>query len=199
MKVHQSHSSTHNRTTQGEAGANATSFQARTIPLQLATTINHGSATTIANPTNLSETLKVGTWMSAHLDPNDNQSGSKVSPNLSGPLQNLTLGSKRRYVQGHLLNSRVGGEGNDPVNLTPLSYSANGNHFQKVEKEVINLVKGGNTVDYTVVPDYSGTPRGPVFGIENDIERNFASSLNCTVVENGKTHKIPITNVPPYP
>lgn len=138
--------------------------------------------------------------MSAKLDPSDAQIGSKVSPSLSGPLQHLTLGTKRRYVQGHLLNSRVGGSGGDTQNLTPLSYSANSTHFHHVEKKVIEEVKKGNTVDYSVTPDYSGTPRGASAGLENDIERNFASSLNCAVAVNGTPVPLPpVANVPAYP
>jgi hypothetical protein len=187
-----------NCSAQGERGSNGVSFSAR--PAQMVTTITHGPSKTITSPTTPGHTLNVGTGMNAFLDPSDHQIGSKVSANLSAPLQSITVGSKRRYVQGHLLNSRVGGSGGDAQNLTPLSYSANSTHFHHVEKKVIEEVKKGNTVDYSVIPDYSKTPHASATGLESDLEQHFASSLNCSVAVNGTSIPIPpIANVPPYP
>lgn len=168
-----------------------------TGPVQLMTDVKSGPTTTLVDPTNGSNTMEAGTSMVATLDPADIQTGSRVDPELSGPLQEETAGSKRRYVQGHLLNSRVGGSGSDAANLTPLTYSANSTHFHSVEKEILKAAKT-QMVKYTVIPDYSATPHASS-GEVSGIERAFAGKLSCSWDIGGTKGSTPIHNVPPFP
>jgi hypothetical protein len=57
------------------------------------------------------------------------------------------------YVQGHLLNQRLGGPGR-AHNLTPISRSANARHESEVESAVKDLVAGGAVLQYQVTVKY---------------------------------------------
>src|SRR5262249_39809826 len=59
------------------------------------------------------------------------------------------------YIRGHLLNMKLGGPGTEE-NLTPISYSANSNHLNSVEKLLktwINSPKRDRMVHYEVHVD----------------------------------------------
>jgi len=67
------------------------------------------------------------------------------------------------YLRGHLLNSKLGGPGNDWNNLVPLTTQANRNHSLKFEEKIITKLnkKKDNKypiLKYTVEPIYSGWP-----------------------------------------
>lgn len=66
------------------------------------------------------------------------------------------------FVQGHLINQKVGGQGINK-NLTPLTSSANAMHNTKVESPIKNWLKksaannlGPYLIDYMVTPNYGG-------------------------------------------
>lgn len=149
------------------------------LPAQFATTIDLSPTVTLYDPTgSTKDTLEAGTRMKAHLDHNDNKKGSVVDKILSGELQDLTnpWGKKRRYVQGHLLNRRIGGPGDNLRNLTPLTNSANTTHYARVEKTIKALAKNED-VDYEVKVNYPKPRTSKVPGEEHPIERTFAESL----------------------
>jgi hypothetical protein len=57
----------------------------------------------------------------------------------------LKRNDKGLYVRGHLLNRRLGGPGTDQ-NMTPITYSANGRHFQQAESDVVDLVESQKSI-----------------------------------------------------
>lgn len=59
------------------------------------------------------------------------------------------------FVMGHILNHNLGGKANN-LNLTPITTKANKDHDTQVETHVIQEVKKGNTVNYSVKAIYSG-------------------------------------------
>jgi hypothetical protein len=61
----------------------------------------------------------------------------------------LQLPGRRRWVQGHFINRRLGGEGYER-NLAPFTYSLNGEHYWAVEKHILTSVSGNQDVSYTV-------------------------------------------------
>jgi hypothetical protein len=104
-----------------------------------------------------------GTKMVADPLTSDAPAGSAPSDSGNAPiwpeLVDLRRNGRRLYVRGHLLNHHVGGPGDDPRNLTPLTYVANGDHLRMVEKDikrVVNDEKG--MVHYEVHVDYPSTP-----------------------------------------
>jgi DNA/RNA non-specific endonuclease len=46
--------------------------------------------------------------------------------------------TQRLYVLGHLLNQRLGGTGDSPNNLTPISFSMNARHYSQVENHIVD-------------------------------------------------------------
>lgn len=72
-----------------------------------------------------------------------------------------SLTGKKNYVQGHLLNNNLGGEGRR-FNLTPISKSANAKHLAQVERSIKRWVNTENkVVSYKVVAVYDGTHKKP--------------------------------------
>jgi len=64
------------------------------------------------------------------------------------------------YVQGHLLNEKLGGPGR-AHNLTPITRTANAQHESKVEgtlKTMINNTTTPQVVRYSVIPQYDSHP-----------------------------------------
>lgn len=124
-----------------------------TSPVQLATTIEYGPLTDFAfnYGKNKSVTGKVGTLMSAHLDPKKPEigtdtSGSNAFNSLFDQLQSRTNST---WVRGHLLNHDLGGVAHYN-NLFPLTTAANGEHYQEVEKQVKHWIGKKYEVDYQV-------------------------------------------------
>ena len=67
-----------------------------------------------------------------------------------------SLRDKKRYVRGHLLSQRLGGEG-VWKNMMPITNSANQTMFNRVEKQLIAAVGTGKClIHYTVTATYSG-------------------------------------------
>ena len=76
-------------------------------------------------------------------------------------------GGTTYYVQGHLLNEKLGGPGTNSANLTPITGSVNGNHEATAELYVksrltlasgppakANTVEAGYLILYNVIPAY---------------------------------------------
>jgi hypothetical protein len=116
----------------------------------------------------------------------------------------------RLYIKGHLLNQNLGGPGDKLANITPLTYSANSNHLNAVEKDVKGIVLGGKNkkVHYEVHVNYPSS-RFPVPPRVDPAEGRLATSLstswyelvpkNGELVQQGQAHTETIQNVPPYP
>jgi hypothetical protein len=67
-----------------------------------------------------------------------------------------------RYIMGHLLNAKFGGQGNDMRNLSVFTMRLNSHHKVQVEIPLQTFLGGGakghtRSIDYTVTPIY-GTP-----------------------------------------
>ena len=114
----------------------------------------------------------------------------------------------RLYVKGHLLNNKLGGSGTDLANITPLTYSANGAHYARVEKDLQNLVTktSKKMVHYEVHVNYPSS-QNPVPPNVNPEEGMLATSITASWQEletekltpKGGVQTETIQNVPPYP
>lgn len=62
------------------------------------------------------------------------------------------------HARGHLLVNSLGGAGNDARNLVTL-FQRNANHpnMSSFERQVNNAVKNGETVNFRVIPIYTGS------------------------------------------
>jgi hypothetical protein len=76
------------------------------------------------------------------------------------------------FVMGHLLNHNLGGKANN-LNLSPITTKANKDHDNQVETHVIQEVKKGNTVNYSVKAIYSGQ-KNFTTKIEEDDENDLS-------------------------
>jgi hypothetical protein len=66
--------------------------------------------------------------------------------------------NKRAYVQGHLLNHNVHGPGKR-FNMTPITYSANAEHKEGIEKEIKErILDNDEVVSYKVTAEYGDHP-----------------------------------------
>jgi hypothetical protein len=89
--------------------------------------------------------------------------GSETTSSYSiGDLHKLNIrknSSKPFYIKGHLLNSNLGGPGNDSKNLAPISEEANANHktnFENPVKKAVNGTESGNsTVEHGYMKGFS--------------------------------------------
>jgi hypothetical protein len=73
----------------------------------------------------------------------DHPKGSKPSdsgaPAIWAQVNTRRPGSSQRlYVLGHLLNERLGGPGDTPDNLAPISFSMNARHYSQAEQFIVN-------------------------------------------------------------
>jgi len=131
-----------------------------------------------------------------------------------GP-QKLKRDDSRLYVEGHLLNKKLGGPGNQAKNLTPLSYSANINHWLAAEGDLQDLMTDKTEEDpmayYEVKVNYPKSQRTVPKGV-NPAEGELAKSITVQwqrmkrkkgkpneVEKVGKLTKETVENVPPYP
>jgi hypothetical protein len=67
-------------------------------------------------------------------------------------------GGNDYWVQGHLLNMKLGGPG-EARNLTPITKKANARHHSYIEKYAKEAAKDGDSIEYTVTALYDG--KGP--------------------------------------
>jgi hypothetical protein len=138
---------------------------------------------------------------------------SPIFRNEVGP-QKLKRQGKRLYVEGHLLNNKLGGLGSRQDNLTPLSYSSNRNHWATIEGPLQNIMatEEDPLVYYEVVVNYPGAARSvtpPVTPAEGELAESLtvkwqrlkrkAGNLNETEPDGAMNELPPIKNVPPYP
>jgi hypothetical protein len=138
--------------------------------------------------------------MEAWLYPSDNIQGSAPSVRPSWWATMMadwkTTNSawvSRNVVQGHLLNERLGGPGNDMRNLTPFAKSTNAQHHANVEKAAKAIKARNNILHYVVAVDYSSAPQPADFGnnIGHMYLKHFAQGITCTFEEyDGKTRKL---------
>jgi len=159
-----------------------------------------------------------GTWMKAHPltpkhDPGQPPSSSpgvweQIKPEV------LRRDGKGLYVRGHLLNEKLGGPGEDK-NLTPITYTANGDHLRDVERELKGLImapkKKQQIVHYEVTAEPASRADAPskVEPEEKQLTRGLTWSwypLKATGdSKNPKLEKLPggksdfVKNVPPWP
>jgi hypothetical protein len=120
----------------------------------------------------LASTEDAGTGMEAWLFPNDthrvNGSPPSVRPSWWQAMHNDPGTDSgwvsRNVVQGHLLNEKLGGPGNDMRNLTPFAKDTNSKHHSNVEKMAKAADARGDIVYYKVLVDYSKAPNLANFG-----------------------------------
>jgi len=163
-----------------------------------------------------------GTWMKANPLTKDrylkgtgvSEAGwSPIFRNEVGP-QVLKRKGKRLYVEGHLLNNKLGGLGSRQDNLTPLSYSSNRMHWATVEGPLQRIMADEEDpmAYYEVVVNYPGTANSvtpPVTPAEGELAESLtvkwqrlkrkAGNPNETEPEGPMNTPPPIRNVPPYP
>lgn len=92
----------------------------------------------------------------------DTGGGSSVSawPNWwpSGPAETANDFLQTNFVQGHLLNEKLGGPGNDRKNLTPLTRSANSQMSASIESVAKAYLEVGYGITYEVKAHYDKHP-----------------------------------------
>jgi hypothetical protein len=89
---------------------------------------------------------------------------------------------RRKWVQGHFINARLGGMGRHK-NLAPFTYSMNSTHYHEVEKHVISAIASGELVDYSVsaVPGMpnSANASDAVIWHRNFVNGNFVAAIGA--------------------
>ncbi|NUP45883.1 MAG: hypothetical protein HOW97_01000 [Catenulispora sp.] len=95
-----------------------------------------------------------------------------------------TLGSDPRMQRGHLLARQLGGAGDDRRNLVPLYAAVNAPIMSGYETEVANAIQAGQTVYYTVTPQYEGDDPIPVSITMNAVTADGFPVLNNVVIPN---------------
>lgn len=155
-----------------------------------------------------------GTLMVAHpLGADNKDRGSKPDQSANfPPIWNFVANERhghRLYIKGHLLNQNLGGPGDQLGNITPLSYSANSNHLNAVEKSVKSVVLGDKKlVHYEVHINYPASQLQVPQGVKPK-EGLLATSLSARwyelvpkkgeLTQEGQAHTETVQNVPPYP
>ena len=88
------------------------------------------------------------------ITPNSLGTGSPASPTIKPP---GFEGAGSNYARGHLLARMLGGAGDDARNLITL-FQRNANHpnMSSFERQVQTVVRNGETVNFRVIPTYSG-------------------------------------------
>ena len=100
-----------------------------------------------------------------------------------------TIGSDPRMQRGHLLGRQLGGVGDDRRNLVPLYAAVNSPIMSGYESQVADAIGAGQTVYYTVTPQYEGDNPIPV-----SITMNAVTADGFPVLAN-----VVIPNTPPSP
>jgi Domain of unknown function (DUF4157)/DNA/RNA non-specific endonuclease len=100
-----------------------------------------------------------GTKMTASVLSKNHPEGTAVAdqPPIWTNLDKLQKQPGKTYIQGHLLNRNLGGEGRR-FNLSPITNSANQTHLNDIEdtiKTMVNKKKGSKVVKYIVEAVYS--------------------------------------------
>lgn len=113
---------------------------------------------------------------------------------MSGCFKNPATGNRTRFkatqtfVRGHLLNGGIGGPGNDPQNLFPITQQANKNHEKQVEQrglKVVEKVSNDELTYYKVTVTGDHRPR-EITNPSTGVGRGFyevQSSFLCEVAD----------------
>lgn len=112
-------------------------------------------------------------------------------------------GGPRLYVLGHLLNNRLGGTGDSPSNLTPISFSMNARHYANVETNIVNnigTIAKPRWYRYEVIVNYPSSRRiitaaESSKGVVSE-EGLLAKSFTCTWQELTEDPNKPGTLIP---
>lgn len=160
---------------------------------QLETSIEYGNLTGFKfnDGNQVDAEGRVGTSMTAHLDPGDERTGTDTSGsdafnNLFQALQNNTNST---WVRGHLLNHDLGGIAHYN-NLFPITTAANGEHYHEVEKIIKHWVGKNCEVDYNVtatktagddVPEGKFDCEASVTADPNDNQPFLGKKINKTI------------------
>jgi hypothetical protein len=156
----------------------------------------------------------------------DHREGSRPSDSGAPPIwqhvNKRRASNTRLYVLGHLLNQRLGGSGDTPRNLTPISFSMNSRHYSVAEQHVVNNLgtrRNPRWFYYEVRVVYPSSARtiGPADRAKRvvDEEGLLATRFDCEWKElqqdpkdpdklvpkpGGVTGSEPVTHdIPPYP
>lgn len=65
---------------------------------------------------------------------------------------------RENFVQGHLLNQKLGGPGDHRYNLTPITRSTNSQMSASIENAAKQILLNGRAIKYWVTADYSSHP-----------------------------------------
>ena len=76
----------------------------------------------------------------------------------TGPAETANDFVRENFIQGHLLNQKLGGDGSDRRNLTPLTRSANSMMSSTMENEAKDWLKYNFAIEYWVEADYNKHP-----------------------------------------
>jgi hypothetical protein len=161
-----------------------------------------------------------GKWMKANpLSKDIYLNGSDVPAGGVNPIfqqkvgpQKLKRDNTRLYIEGHLLNNKLGGPGDEPKNLTPLSYKANIAHWRASEGDLQDLMRTGQDpmAYYEVQVNYPASKRKttpPVIPAEGELAKSITVKWQRMKRKKGKAVKDDksslitktVDNVPPYP
>ncbi len=110
-----------------------------------------------------------------------------------------SLIQKRHYVQGHLLNHNLGGEGRR-FNMTPINKKANSDHLHKIEKTVKDAVhRDKKVMSYKLNVEYGNDHSEPkrlkeLKGLEANQEVGTSRGEGTERVQGGAAavHRVPI-------
>jgi hypothetical protein len=106
---------------------------------------------------------------------------------LLGMGQDGKIAGQKRWIQGHFINQRLGGRG-EQQNLAPFTYSLNGTHYHAVEKHMIAAIGAGQTLDYSVqaLPGVAGTQNETdAIGWHRAARANYPQKMIDTLVAIG--------------
>ena len=99
------------------------------------------------------------TGVVAHIDKNMINTGSKPKSTIRPP---GFKGGKFNHARGHLLANQLGGSGKDKRNLVTLYQNpVNSPKMRDFENELAKTIKGGEAINYIVVPKYKGNSEKP--------------------------------------
>ena len=105
------------------------------------------------------DSLGRATGVVAHIDKNMIKTGSKPKSSIRPP---GFKGGKFNHARGHLLANQLGGSGKDNRNLVTIYQTpVNTPIMRRYEKKIRTAVEKGETVNYMVIPQYSGNAGKP--------------------------------------
>ena len=133
------------------------------------------------------DSLGRATGVVAHIDKNMIKTGSKPKSSIRPP---GFKGGKFNHARGHLLANQLGGSGKDNRNLVTIYQTpVNTPIMRRYEKKIRTAVEKGETVNYMVIPQYSGNAGKPS-SIKLIAKGNKGFNLDVTIRNKIESTKI---------